>query len=677
MQPLEIETVLSEARRLFSMGEFSPARNLLETVLRVAPADHQPGILLARVLCQLEGLDAGLTLLSRLEREAPAEGEDARGRDAHVWLLARIELLLDAGRYAEAAEESRAAAERFPLQSGFPRFRLDALELGGEPEAAAALLDDLLAGEPTAPDLLERRQRLKLAAETRSRIDARVAEARNETVADAPGIPTDAGFLAAFADQFAGREGVHALQAPMKGGQWGYRPIHKGLDPDQVKRHLSGDVTLGAYLIRRDNTSRLMVFDLDVVKACLSRFERDPLERRRIRNLLWSEGRKLVERATEIGLFLLPEFSGFKGLHFWALADEPIPAKHWRAIGQWLLERIDAPPRELHWELFPKQDRVEPQGLGNLVKIPLGVHGRSKQRSYFLATDTFKPFPDQGEGFRAHPKLTREGFKSLLGRLTLAGVAEEAACEPLPPASPEIVALARAGQAEPATPEPDLSLQVRIPLPSRFPAEVENLLSGCRVLWDIVSRAMTGSALDPAESHVLVYVFTILGEEGRIALHQILNQAPGYSPDEVNRAIRAVPPNAISCQKIRRLLPGLSLNVGCGCEFRVPLGGYPSPVIHAGVVPTSNNAVMALGMGQRTPAALSRFEEHLGASAGIDSLMREYRGKLDEAKRLAERLKLLRRTINRLFDESGGDLIATSIGEYRRLPTEPGDETEV
>ncbi|MBF0500159.1 MAG: hypothetical protein HQM09_08500 [Candidatus Riflebacteria bacterium] len=672
--------LLADARRCLGAGNPQAARDLLSGPCSdQATADPNLLAFYARVIAQTEDFSRGIAMTEGLVQRFP---DRADMRSAH------IELLIEGGFHTEAFEAADAACGIFTGAGpsiAFGALAVDALELLNEPAAAEKRLSELLERSPRDPGLLGRRERLVQAANARRRVDESVREVREETGPDAPAIPMDNTFIEAFLDQFAGREGVHALQCRLQKGEWGYRPIRKGLDPDQLKRHLAGDVTLGTYLVRRDNSTRLMVFDLDVTRPFTLRYEKDPLERRRIKRLLMEQADRLYALADSVGLPLLAEFSGFKGLHFWTLYKEPLSCRQVRAVGNWLLERLDAPPRELHWELFPKQARVEPEGLGNLVKIPLGIHGRSGKRSFLLSRGPFRPFPDQAEGFTGFRSLNRASVEELLGRLTIQNVADDARDArsvrenrdvDLPGTTlslplPSSLSTPTTG-ISPASCEDAISLSVRIPLPGRFSDTIENLFSGCRVLWTLAEKASMGEALDRAERHVLVYLLGSLEEEGRITVHQILNQAPGYDANEVNRALRAVPPTTMSCAKVRRNLPDVAEASGCDCQFRIPDGCYPSPLIYAGMIPSGNAVARGRRGFDRSPACLSGREEIIGASAGIDAIMREYANLQADLRRMSDRERLLRRRINRLFEEAGRDVITTGIGEYKKLPPEEG-----
>jgi hypothetical protein len=163
-----------------------------------------------------------------------------------------------------------------------------------------------------------------------------------------------------------------------------------------------------------------------------------------------------------------------------------------------------------------------------------------------------------------------------------------------------------------------------------------------------------------------------MGEEGKVFIHQVLNQLNDYNPDRVNAEIRAVPPTTMSCSKVRKYLPAFVAQYGCACQFRLPPGCYPSPVAHAGIFPGSGKTVF---QPVAAPAALSARELIAGGSASLDKLMREFRELGEEIARLQQRQLLLRRQINRHFDEAGSDEITTRLGTYNRL-LEGGEAAE-
>ncbi|HPT48159.1 MAG TPA: hypothetical protein PLM07_19930, partial [Candidatus Rifleibacterium sp.] len=225
---------------------------------------------------------------------------------------------------------------------------------------------------------------------------------------------------------------------------------------------------------------------------------------------------------------------------------------------------------------------------------------------------------------------------------------------------------ARGSVTEVAQRDEALSLAVRIPLPERQTLEVEKLLAGCRPMWEILEKARHEKALSDEQKHAFIYIFAHLGEEGRVFIHQVMNQLPDYRPDVVNAMIKAVPPNAPGCGKIRKRIPEFCGLDRCNCQFRLPAGSYASPVIHAGFFPGTGTGKVC----EIAPARLAGREALGGESGGIDRMMHEYMQMTEELTRLRERASLLRRQINQLFNDAGSERIETRIRVYQRLPDE-------
>jgi len=64
--------------------------------------------------------------------------------------------------------------------------------------------------------------------------------------------------------------------------------------------------------------------------------------------------------------------------------ENPIEAKKARQLGEIIVAQSGA-SKDI--EVFPKQDKVPENGFGNLIKLPLGIHKISGQRSYLLRED--------------------------------------------------------------------------------------------------------------------------------------------------------------------------------------------------------------------------------------------------------------------------------------------------
>jgi hypothetical protein len=154
---------------------------------------------------------------------------------------------------------------------------------------------------------------------------------------------------------------------------------------DALKRHFKGldprnrDV-LGLYPMTEASTCWLLVADFDddgwQEAACAYR---DACRRRGLDCA--------VERSR----------SG-DGAHVWMFFEEAIPAREARALGTILLDDACRHCSKLGFgsydRLFPTQDTISSDGLGNLIALPLQGAAVRKGNSVFV-DDSFAPYADQ------------------------------------------------------------------------------------------------------------------------------------------------------------------------------------------------------------------------------------------------------------------------------------------
>ncbi|MFP4423273.1 MAG: CRISPR-associated primase-polymerase type A1 [Desulfococcaceae bacterium] len=186
-----------------------------------------------------------------------------------------------------------------------------------------------------------------------------------------------------FLRLFAGRPDAFARQwADRDANRQGYRPVRRALTGADLRGHLDGTATLGIYLLDAESQVRAAALDADLVPAL-----RDPKRSRtaagRVRAELNFLAKRIRSLARERGISPVIEFSGGKGYHFWFLFSRPVPAADARRLLNGLAGAVSGDLSAFSLEVFPKQDRLSGKGLGNLLKLPLGVHRMSGRRSWF------------------------------------------------------------------------------------------------------------------------------------------------------------------------------------------------------------------------------------------------------------------------------------------------------
>lgn len=152
--------------------------------------------------------------------------------------------------------------------------------------------------------------------------------------------------------RFVGNPNAYAVQQP----DGSYRPVRERLTAAVLRRHLDGEVTVGTYVLMGD-LAKTLVFDVDEPDTAVVQ--------------------TLTSYLTGLGLGYGVEVSGRKGWHIWVVARMWVPAHLLRRIGLQGAELV----RGRKVEVFPKQDMAA--DLGNLVKLPWGVHRVTGARSYF------------------------------------------------------------------------------------------------------------------------------------------------------------------------------------------------------------------------------------------------------------------------------------------------------
>lgn len=159
---------------------------------------------------------------------------------------------------------------------------------------------------------------------------------------------------------FVNRSDCYAVQR-----EKGYAAVKEPVTLELIKNHLLGTITIGLYQLLEE-----------MIKwGCLD-FDLDTLED-------FEHAKRLFNRIKELGYHPLMEMSGggkYK-CHIWIFADAAA-----EQMEDFLDNICNAAQIQPH-EVFPKQVRVTEGGFGNLVKLPLGVHRKTGQRSYFLDDD--------------------------------------------------------------------------------------------------------------------------------------------------------------------------------------------------------------------------------------------------------------------------------------------------
>lgn len=193
-----------------------------------------------------------------------------------------------------------------------------------------------------------------------------------------------------------------------------YEPIHERWTLQDIVDHIEGKKTWGHYLVDDENNCRIAAFDIDLKSKSLWKNDDGLLVEIEPRSV-WLSEESFTKLDLQIQLRCMAEglalrarrrtsldvgvaYSGNKGVHVYIFFPSPIPAVAARTAAEDILESFGCFERirgehlwahsssyhSLEIEVFPKQDTIREGGLGNLMRLPLGINLKSGQSSFFV-----------------------------------------------------------------------------------------------------------------------------------------------------------------------------------------------------------------------------------------------------------------------------------------------------
>ncbi len=198
----------------------------------------------------------------------------------------------------------------------------------------------------------------------------------------------EARHIQTYRELFVHREDLYARQTPSGSYFLNRKPVTDRV----IAAHLAGQITAGWYPLTPDGSTCWVALDAD---------RADGLE------TLQEAWQRLHHRGISSELEL-----SRRGGHLWILFD-PISAHVARRLVMNILPDLGGV------EIFPKQDRLNDQQVGNPVRGPLGIHRRTGQRYPFVDPINLHPIAASATGTVDHLATTE--------RLSAAKVAEQLA----------------------------------------------------------------------------------------------------------------------------------------------------------------------------------------------------------------------------------------------------------
>ena len=343
-----------------------------------------------------------------------------------------------------------------------------------------------------------------------------------------------------FMALFSGREDVFARQwADKNENKSGYVPVRHAMTLADVDEHVQGRKTYGIYLLQADSRVRCGVIDVDIIARLRSGklATEDKITLKRERTYMIT---RIREQSAELGLTPVVEFSGYKGFHFWYFFSRAVDAAAVRSVLTDIAQPVNADISCFDLEVFPKQGKLTGKGLGNLVKLPLGIHRFTGKQSFFM-------------------ECPKRDIDSQLGFL-----------KTIQPVDPDMLTTVSARKEKER-----VVLHPRMAGFARQYPEIYELERLCPPLGQIISTLRDRSDISTREEKVLYQTVGFLPRR-KTLLHYLMAFNGEYNPHLVDFRLSKLSGTPLGCRRIHSLL-GFT---GDFCEFKEQTESYLHPLLH-------------------------------------------------------------------------------------------------
>lgn len=223
-----------------------------------------------------------------------------------------------------------------------------------------------------------------------------------------------------FKSLFIGREDVYATYWINKDGtKKGYSPAtytfrgadYIAINDTIIQKHLEGKIRLGTYAVINQTMAKFLVLDLD-------------------KQSFIDDARAIKIICNELQLTPLFEISkSGNGIHIWFFFETLVRASDARKLGDILVTKAmdisDGIDMGSYDRMFPNQDFVAPDALGNLVSLPLHFGSRTENKTVFINIDTMQPFNDQWEVLRNVKKVASSKLNIIIAENIVSNIQNE------------------------------------------------------------------------------------------------------------------------------------------------------------------------------------------------------------------------------------------------------------
>ena len=255
--------------------------------------------------------------------------------------------------------------------------------------------------------LHELRSRLSELESQKRSIEAQILQIKHEL--EKHSALTKENKIALYRSLFVGREDVYATYwisgDGLKKGYFPKTATFQGNDylpltDAVIQSHLEGRVRIGTYAVKDQSFCSFLAIDLD-------------------KSSFLNDARAINTVCQEMNLS--PSFEISKsgnGIHIWFFFSQNVRARDVRILGDLIITKAmdhsDGIDMKSFDRLFPNQDYVPYDGLGNLIALPLHYGSRNEGKTVFVDIDTLQPYSDQWNYLGSASKITPFRLSTLI-----------------------------------------------------------------------------------------------------------------------------------------------------------------------------------------------------------------------------------------------------------------------
>jgi len=356
-----------------------------------------------------------------------------------------------------------------------------------------------------------------------------------------------------FLNLFSGRENVFARQwADKNENKAGYVPVRYPMTLAHVEEHLNGLKTYGIYLLKSDSKVKCGVIDADINPEYRNGKITAEQKNTLYREKSWMISR-IFENSKQLGITPLLEYSGHKGYHFWYFFSQPVDASKVKALLTSIAEPVNHDISSFSLEVFPKQDRLTEKGLGNLVKLPLGIHRKNGKPSFFMECE--KRDIESQLDFLKKVKLIDPQILDGVNSAAIHSINRQ--------------------KSDKVQKNEQIVLHPRMASIAKDYPELYELERLCPPVGQVIAICREGKNLSAREEKVLLQTIGFL-PRAKLLMHHLMASCSEYNPHMVDFKISKIAGTPLGCKKIHSLL-GFT---GDYCPLEPDSTGYLNPLIH-------------------------------------------------------------------------------------------------